>query len=281
MNMAKKTLWLVVAALIAFGCAEERPAIDRVQPYALQKSLFVGEDLADPADNPEFWTQGTLIDVGGYGAAQDGLFVSTYAQSMSRMKWQITEDTLLGRLAYERIEGTDGRGVGPATNDGTVVVAFRIEKHFDIVHAYNPTTGEKLNIIEENDRDRPWYQREYMRVDWSKNLNTDAYDFDTLSLLGVFGGITYEPLAMDVTGQWDLVAEAGGDSRLPSSSTRSTTGRSPSATHCSRSEPSSPARSGLTTPGVPSGAGTRRRWGRSSSGSSTPGTCTPACSGAA
>ncbi len=199
MNMPKKMLWLVVVALIAFGCAEERPAIDRVQPYALQKSLFVGEDLADPADNPEFWTQGTLIDVGGYGAAQDGLFVSTYAQSMSRMKWQITEDTLLGRLAYERIESTDGRGAGPATNDGTVVVAFRIEKHFDIVRAYNPTTGEELNIVEENDRDRPWYQREYMRVDWSKNLNTDAYDFDTLSLLGVFGGIEYEPLAMDVT----------------------------------------------------------------------------------
>jgi hypothetical protein len=199
MNMAKKSLWLVLAAFIAIGCAEERPAIDRVQPYALQKSLFVGEDLADPADNPEFWTQGTLIDVGGYGAAQDGLFVSTYAQSMSRMKWQITEDTLLGRLAYERVEDSDGRGAGPATNDGTVVVAFRIEKHFDIVHAYNPTTGEKLNIIEENDRDRPWYEREYMRVDWSKNLNTDAYDFDTLSLLGVYGGIIYEPLAMDVT----------------------------------------------------------------------------------
>ena len=182
MNMTKKLFWLVLAAsLVVFsGCAEERPAIDRVQPYALEKSLFVGEDLTDPADNPEFYTQGTLIDVGGYGAAQDGLFVSTYAQSMSRMKWQITEDTLLGRLAYERVEGSDGRGAGPATNDGTVVVAFRIEKHFDIVRAYNATTGEELNIVEENDRDRAWYDREYMRVDWSKNLNTDAYDFDTL-----------------------------------------------------------------------------------------------------
>jgi hypothetical protein len=192
-------LLITMGGAAIFGCAGERDPIDRVQPYALEKALFVGQDLQDPADNPEFWTQGTLVDVGGYGASQDGLFVSTYAQSLSRMKWQITEDTLLGRLAYERIEGSDGKGVGKATNDGTIVVAFRIEKHFDIVKAYNPTTGEELNILEENVSDRPWYQRKYMRVDWSKNLATDSYDFDTLSLLGVYGGITYEPLTIDVT----------------------------------------------------------------------------------
>jgi hypothetical protein len=36
--------------------------------------------------------------------------------------------------------------------------------------SYNPTTGEELNIVEENMVDRPWYEREYMRVDWSQNL---------------------------------------------------------------------------------------------------------------
>ncbi|MBW1809836.1 MAG: hypothetical protein JRJ87_16690, partial [Deltaproteobacteria bacterium] len=190
---------LVIVAAGLTGCATERDPINRVQPYALEKTFFVGENLTDFADNPEFYTQGTLIDVGGYGASQDGLFVSTYAQSMSRMRWQITEDLLLGRLAYERIEGADGRGVGKSTNDGTIVVAFRIEKHFDIVRAYNPSTGEELNIIEENAYDRPWYEREYIRVDWSKNLNTDSYDFDTLSLLGVYGGITYEPMTIDIT----------------------------------------------------------------------------------
>ncbi|RME22560.1 MAG: hypothetical protein D6806_12805, partial [Deltaproteobacteria bacterium] len=53
--------------------------------------------------------------------------------------------------------------------------------------------------LEENTTDRPWYEREYMRVDWSKNLATDAFDFDTLSLLGVYGSIEYEPIAYDVT----------------------------------------------------------------------------------
>ncbi len=182
-----------------FGCAGERDPVDRVQPYALKKSLFVGEDLQSPVDNPEFWQRSTMLDVGGYGASQDLLFASTIAPELSRMKWQITEDTLFGRLSYERIEGSDGKGAGKAVNDGTIVVAFRIKKHFDIVMAYNPTTGEKLNIREENSVDRPWYEREFMRVDWSKNLNTDAYDFDMLSLLGVYGGYSYESLTIDVT----------------------------------------------------------------------------------
>ncbi|MEM9195352.1 MAG: hypothetical protein AAGF12_39645, partial [Myxococcota bacterium] len=178
--MRHAAIHFLLSALLV-GCAEERAPINRVQPLALPKAFFVGDDLQGASDDPEFWTQGTLIDV-GYGAAQDALFTSTYAQPVSRLRWQITEDTLLGRLAYERVEGTDGKGAGAATQDGVVVVAYPIETHFDIVRAYNPTTGEQLNILEENTTDRAWYEREYMRVDWSKNQNTESYDFDTLSL---------------------------------------------------------------------------------------------------
>ena len=63
-----------------------------------------------------------IVDV-GYGALHDSLFTSTWAQPVSRIRWQITEDLLLGRLAYERIEGSDGKGVGGPTEDG-VIVAF-------------------------------------------------------------------------------------------------------------------------------------------------------------
>ena len=139
----------------------------------------------------------------GYGAAQSGLFTSTYAQPMSRIKWQITENLLIGRISYERIDGTDGKGVDEFGNkrseDGVIAVTFGIESHFDIINGYNPTTGEELNIRQENMTDRPWYEREYMRVDWSKNLNMDSYDFDALSLLKVYGGLVYEPLAYDIT----------------------------------------------------------------------------------
>ena len=195
-RLRNAVLVLTVLAVTA-GCAEERPPINRVQANALAKSFFVGDDLVAPQDNPEFWTQATLIDV-GFGT-QGYLLPSTFTMSPSRIKWEITEELLLGRLAYERIEGTDGKGVGGPTPDGQVVVAYRILSHFDIRRAYNPSTGEEMNVIEENTSDRPWYEREYMRVDWSQNLNTDAYDFDTLSLLGVFGGTTYSPLAYQVT----------------------------------------------------------------------------------
>ena len=195
-------LFAGLALVLLGGCAEERPPIDRVQPYALKKSFFVGEDFQSTSDDPEFWTQGTLIDV-GYGASQGGLFTSTYAQPMSRIKWQINEDMLIGRISYERIDNSDGRGINEdgreRVQDGVIAVAFPIMSHFDIINAYNPTTGEELNIRNENMSDRPWYEREYIRVDWSRNMNTDSYDFDTLSLLGIYGGLIYEPMKYDIT----------------------------------------------------------------------------------
>src|SRR5262249_55516824 len=156
------------AACLAGGCARERPPINRVQANALAKSFFVGPDLQSTADDPEFYKRGTVVDV-VYGAGQDGLFTSSYAQPMSRIRWEITEQTLNARLSYERISGTDGKGnqyagVSPkATNDGQIVASYRIESHFDIKHDYNPQTGEQLNVIVENTTDRPWYAREHFR----------------------------------------------------------------------------------------------------------------------
>lgn len=175
-------------ALVASGCAEEREPINRVQPYALKKSDFVGNKLLDPSDDPEFYLHTTLTDV-GYGA-YGGLFTSTYSQPVARIKWVIEENYLLGRLTYERVAGTDGKGtVKPS--DGKIAVRFKILKHFDIKRAYNSTTGEELNIIDENTTDRPWYEREHFRVDWSQNLVTDSYEFDLLGILGIFGGVKY------------------------------------------------------------------------------------------
>jgi hypothetical protein len=49
------------------------------------------------------------------------------------------------------------------------------------VHDYNPQTGEELNVVVENTTDRPFYAREYMRVDWSSNKVASAYSFDPIA----------------------------------------------------------------------------------------------------
>ncbi|MDP3155451.1 MAG: hypothetical protein Q8N23_22455 [Archangium sp.] len=192
--------FLAASAALAFtaGCAIEQDPINRVQPNYYDKTFFVGADFQGVKDDPEFYSQSTLVDV-GYGAGQDGLFTSTYAQPLSRVKWQVTEGRLIARLAYERVKDTDGKGVGKATNDGIVVASYPITSHFDIRRQYNPQTGEQLNVIEENTQDRPWFERQFMRVNWSRNESTDNYEFDTLSQMGVYGGVHYTPLAYDVT----------------------------------------------------------------------------------
>jgi len=195
---------LLLSALVIVGassCASERAPINRVQANALKKSFFVGGDLADPKDNPEFYYRPTIVDV-DYGTTQDQLFTASGAQTIARVSFEITEDLLVARLTYERIADT-GNTVSPNSpdqNSGQIVAAFKIQSHFDIKRAYNPTTGEELNVIDENTTDSPWYAREYMRVDWSQNLITSAYQLDTLAAVTAFdAAFQYEPAAYSAT----------------------------------------------------------------------------------
>jgi hypothetical protein len=193
---------LLMAGTIVLACAEERDPISRVQPYALKKEYFIGPDFSDTRDDPEFYGRTTVTDV-GYGASHELLFPSTIGQNLFRLKWQVTEKHLIARASYERIMDSDGKGapkkdqfgnaIGSETHDGQIAAMFRIQSHFDIANDYNPITGEKLNVVGENTYDRPWYEREFMRVDWSANLATDSYDFDPLAFISLFG-TTYEPI---------------------------------------------------------------------------------------
>src|SRR5205085_35604 len=60
---------------ISVGCAEERDPINRVQPQAIPKSFFLGQNFEDPADNPEFYARSMVVDV-PYGVNSDA-FVFT------------------------------------------------------------------------------------------------------------------------------------------------------------------------------------------------------------
>src|SRR5579864_1460765 len=175
-----------------FGCAQSRDPINRVQANALDKHFFVGPNLSNPSDDPEFYMGHRIIDE-PYGVGQDFSLYQSMG-SLARIKWEIQEDKLVARLTYERIQNSDYHG-SRATDNGQVVAEFKIESHFDIKRDYNPQTGEQLNLIVENTTDRPWYERESFRVDWSTNLVTDAYDFDILAVGTSIDGVKYDPLS--------------------------------------------------------------------------------------
>ncbi len=217
MGSAKVRAGLSVAAIAAVcalggaGCSAERDPINQVQIGALPKSFFVGDELEDRSDDPEFYFRTTVVDVAA-GAGSESLFTSSDSQPTVRVRWEITEDKLVARLSYELVDDTDAKGRIDApgmdapkkapkspTTDGQIVASFAITKQFDIRRSYNPSTGEENNLVEENDRDRPWNQREYIRVDWSTNLVTDAYDLDALSQMGLWGGVKWDPIAYHVS----------------------------------------------------------------------------------
>jgi hypothetical protein len=166
-----RALQLLLAGLFAIGalgstsCAQQREPIDRVQPNAIDKSELTGH---------EWYYQRTVVDA---PASNVFTFVGRTDRSLSRITWDIQEDYLYARRSFEFIEGAANKAEKGEDFEGEVVAAYRIEKHFDITKAYNQTTGEELNIREENSRDRPWYDRTHMRVDWSKNMVTN-YDLD-------------------------------------------------------------------------------------------------------
>ncbi|HSY20478.1 MAG TPA: zinc-dependent metalloprotease [Polyangiaceae bacterium] len=195
---SKKVRWLsllfVLCASLAIapGCAQDRAPINRVQAGALDKSFFVGPNLSSSADDPEFYMGNRIIDE-GYGVGH-GFWLMQGLGSLARIKWEIQETLLIARLTYDRIQNSDYKG-SQTTNDGQIIAEFTIESHFDIERDYNTQTGEQLNVIVENTTDRPWYERQYFRVDWSNNLITDAYDFDFLADGAAIDGLQIDPEA--------------------------------------------------------------------------------------
>ncbi len=180
--------------LCATSCMEEREPINTVQPGALAKAFLVGDDLAEPGDDPEFYWRNYVVDA---SASQSLVGVGSWS-GVDRVRWEITEDMLIARKAYQIGKGQDEKAQPEKTADGTIVAAFAIQAHFDIRRAYNPTTGEEMNVIEENTRDRPWHQRAFMRVDWSKNV-VESPMWDDMFIGKLFGRIEITSATHDVT----------------------------------------------------------------------------------
>lgn len=186
----RRLLRLVTISLLAAvvgSCAEERDPINRVQANALDKAFFIGE-VADPNDDPVFYSRHFVVD-----ASQSQALVGvSQASGLERIRWHVTENMLFARRAYAVVEGSPrGEGEKP---DGDVIAAYRIDAHFDIRNAYNPSTGEELNVVEEITSDRPWNERQFFRVDWSENL-VNSPSWTTMFYGQVFGDIRLTPVS--------------------------------------------------------------------------------------
>jgi hypothetical protein len=169
------------------ACAIQRDPIDRVQANALRKETLAGD---------WFYLQ-TVIDT-PYSAGFT--FVGEQGK-MRRVRWEIDEHHLIARSAVAHIAHGEPEGLsGEGTEQGAPLAMFAIQSHFDIRREYNPTTGEELNVISENTVDRPWYEREFMRVDWSQNLITDN---EFLLAAKLFYNVSFEPVAYFSQGEDD------------------------------------------------------------------------------
>lgn len=188
MTRIRFALGLVATLLVASACTDQQPPIQRVGPNIVDKSVFTDS----------WYYSRTVIDVDYEGSAM-GTFPGDAAvdfvsglTSLPRIRWIIDEDTLYAYRDYELVEGANGEPQQPGEVLGHPVAAFSIERHFDIRREYNPATGEEQNVIVENDFDRLWFERQYMRVSWEENLLPGFYG-QTFDLFEIIGRWSREP----------------------------------------------------------------------------------------
>jgi len=188
-HLSNLVLLTTLLALTAVGCSDQRAPVNQVGVNVVDKGLFTGS----------WYYSRTVIDV-DYEAAGFGTYPGDTAidfagggfTTFPRIRWVIDENTLYAYRDYELIEGANPEHPEPGDFLGHPVAAFAINSHFDIRRDYNPTTGEEVNTIVENATDRRWYERDYMRVDWSKNLLPGYYG-QIANLYEVLGLYTNEP----------------------------------------------------------------------------------------
>ncbi|GAB4302183.1 MAG: hypothetical protein Kow0090_17720 [Myxococcota bacterium] len=163
---------LLATAVFSFGgCAEQRPDRSYIQANYIPKSIF--------NDDEEWYYQPTVIDT---PYATSFTFVGEQGPGYL-IKWRIEENQLVGYRAWPLVYDSEFDKDRPEKFYlGEPLVSFNILGHFDIQRSYNPTTGEEYNIFEENVVDRLWWEREYMRVDWSQT-NVSNYEWFTIENL--------------------------------------------------------------------------------------------------
>ncbi|MHB8419280.1 MAG: hypothetical protein ACYDCL_14480 [Myxococcales bacterium] len=169
---------LASAAGCLASCAQNVGDIDQTQADKTDVSIFT--------DGKPWWFLQTVVDV---PPTTQFTFVGESSFPPDRIVWDVQQNWLIAYRNYEFVLGAqtysttlangsngampvdqqDYVGTSQSPYFGTPVAAYSILSHFDVERQYNPATGEQTNLIVENTTDRPWYERQYIRVDWSNN----------------------------------------------------------------------------------------------------------------
>ncbi|MEM9859967.1 MAG: zinc-dependent metalloprotease [Myxococcota bacterium] len=190
-------IFLALAAL-AVGCTSGQESVTRTQTNLVPKDIFTGE----------WWVNQTVVEanaddsfMGPYTFFSGGAGWTDYALdggqsgALSRIRWVIDEDFLFAYRAYEIIDGGNDDGNNPNFR-GQPLAAYMIEAHVDVRSQYNGLTGEELNVVVENTSDRRWYERDFIRVDWSMN-HVNSFNF-LINDVTMGGGYQMESMPFDV-----------------------------------------------------------------------------------
>ena len=167
MNRALRLLACAAAVFAAYGC-NSPPLVDRTTPDYTKKS-----DLLDG----QWYFKESIVEV----PSTSPVATAGEGGTLEKIRWEVQETQLVGYRTYENTPGRDPRIDLDKSRIGDIrfqdgkpfkgqpVVSYKITSHFDRQRVYNAATGEQTNVLVEDSSDRPWYQREFMRVDWGNN----------------------------------------------------------------------------------------------------------------
>jgi Met-zincin len=162
----------VLGLLFATACGQGPELVDRTQPNYVRKS-----DLSAGT----WYLQDTVVGV----PSTSPVTFEGYQATLEKVRFEIQEKYLVAYRSYEYLPGADPSVDRTRSTIGKVVTvdgrpyrgapvaAWPIDSHFDRIREYSPATGEQSNVLVENTTDRPWYERDYIRVDWGHQVITN------------------------------------------------------------------------------------------------------------
>ncbi len=195
-------LALFVGGLIP-GCIEPGPRIERVQTNFIDKNVFEGEwwfthtviDISDDAS----WAIGATGASAPWPGATASFDIASQSGVVGRIRWVIDENFIYAYRANEIVQGSSADARTPEFR-GQPLAAYAILGHFDIRQEYSSVTGEPSNVVTEN-QDRRWYDRRFVRIDWSRNLVSWGLFGAGLEIEQLFGQFRRESAPLGISDQ--------------------------------------------------------------------------------